>query len=279
MNENTHTSRTLLQKLIAAPYILWMIVFIIVPLVMVAYFALTNQDGTFTLENIKSVGQYSNIFIKSIWLAAIATLICLVIAYPAAYIFSRMGTSIQSTLLMIVILPMWMNFLLRTYAWMTILGNNGLINMLLEFLGFEPVKMLNTQGAVVLGMVYNYLPYMILPLYTVMVKIDKSVLEAAQDLGCNSLKTIFKVILPLSIPGITSGITMVFVPAISTFIISRMLGGGSQLLIGDLIEMQFLGNSYNPNLGSAISLVLMVIVLIIMTVMNQFDTDDDKVLM
>ena len=279
MNENTHQSRTLLQKLIAAPYIVWMIVFIVVPLAMVAYFALTNADGAFTLENLKEVGQYSNIFFKSICLAAIATVICLVIAYPAAYIFSRMGTNIQSTLLMIVILPMWMNFLLRTYAWMTILGNNGLINMLLEFLGFEPVKMLNTQGAVVLGMVYNYLPYMILPLYTVMVKIDKSVLEAAQDLGCNSMKTLFKVVLPLSIPGITSGITMVFVPAISTFIISRMLGGGSQLLIGDLIEMQFLGNSYNPNLGSAISLVLMVIVLIIMTVMNQFDADDDKVLM
>ena len=279
MNENTHQSRTLSQKLLAAPYIVWMIVFIVVPLAMVAYFALTTADGAFTLENLKSVGQYSNIFLKSIGLAAIATVICLVIAYPAAYIFSRMGTNIQSTLLMIVILPMWMNFLLRTYAWMTILGNNGLINMFLEALGFEPVKMLNTQGAVVLGMVYNYLPYMILPLYTVMVKIDKSILEAAQDLGCNSMKTLFKVVLPLSVPGITSGITMVFVPAISTFIISRMLGGGSQLLIGDLIEMQFLGNSYNPNLGSAISLVLMVIVLIIMTVMNQFDADDDKVLM
>ncbi len=279
MKENTQARRSLLQKLIATPYILWMIVFIVIPLAMVAYFALTTADGAFTLENLKSVGQYSNIFLKSICLAAIATVICLVIAYPAAYIFSRMGTDIQSTLLMIVILPMWMNFLLRTYAWMTILGNNGLINMFLEFLGFEPVKMLNTQGAVVLGMVYNYLPYMILPLYTVMVKIDKSVLEAAQDLGCNSLKTLFRVVLPLSVPGITSGITMVFVPAISTFIISRMLGGGSQLLIGDLIEMQFLGNSYDPNLGSAISLVLMVIVLIIMTVMNQFDTDDDKVLM
>ena len=162
---------------------------------------------------------------------------------------------------------------------MTILGNNGLINSFLGFFGIESIKMLNTQGAVVLGMVYNYLPYMILPLYSVMVKIDKSLLEAAQDLGCNSMKTMFRVVLPLSVPGITSGITMVFVPAISTFIISRMLGGGSQLLIGDLIEMQFLGNSYNPNLGSAISLVLMVIVLIIMTVMNQFDADDDKVLM
>lgn len=279
MNENTHTHRSLSQKLIAAPYIVWMIVFIIVPLAMVAYFAMTTADGAFTLENIKNVGQYANIFARSIWLAAIATVICLVIAYPAAYILSRTSVSAQSTLLMLVMLPMWMNFLLRTYAWMTILGNNGLINSFLGLFGIEPVKMLNTQGAIVLGMVYNYLPYMILPLYTVMMKIDKSVLEAAHDLGCNGAKTLFRVVMPLSIPGITSGITMVFVPAISTFIISRMLGGGSQLLIGDLIEMQFLGNSYNPNLGSAISLVLMVIVLIIMTVMNQFDADDDKVLM
>ena len=279
MNENAQTSRTLMQKLISAPYILWMIVFILIPLAMVAYFAVTTPDGEFTLENIKNVWQYSNIFVRSIWLAAIATIICLVIAYPAAYILSRTSKNAQSTLLMLVMLPMWMNFLLRTYAWMTILGNNGLINTVLGFLGIDSIKMLNTQGAVVLGMVYNYLPYMILPLYTVMVKIDKSILDAANDLGCNGFMTIFKVVMPLSIPGITSGITMVFVPAISTFIISRMLGGGSQLLIGDLIEMQFLGNSYNPNLGSAISLVLMVIVLIIMTVMNQFDADDDKVLM
>ncbi len=279
MNENTQTSRTLMQKLISAPYILWMIVFILIPLGMVAYFAVTTADGTFTLENLKNVWQYSNIFVRSIWLAAIATIICLVIAYPAAYILSRTNKNVQSTLLMLVMLPMWMNFLLRTYAWMTILGNNGLINTFLGLFGIESIKMLNTQGAVVLGMVYNYLPYMILPLYTVMVKIDKSILDAANDLGCNGFMTIFKVVMPLSVPGITSGITMVFVPAISTFIISRMLGGGSQLLIGDLIEMQFLGNSYNPNLGSAISLVLMVIVLIIMTVMNQFDTDDDKVLM
>lgn len=279
MNENAQTSRTLMQKLISAPYILWMIAFILIPLAMVAYFAVTTADGAFTLENLKNVWQYSNIFVRSIWLAAIATIICLVIAYPAAYILSRASKNAQSTLLMLVMLPMWMNFLLRTYAWMTILGNNGLINTFLGLFGIDSIKMLNTQGAVVLGMVYNYLPYMILPLYTVMVKIDKSILDAANDLGCNGFMTIFKVVLPLSIPGITSGITMVFVPAISTFIISRMLGGGSQLLIGDLIEMQFLGNSYNPNLGSAISLVLMVIVLIIMTVMNQFDADDDKVLM
>ena len=176
-------------------------------------------------------------------------------------------------------LPMWMNFLLRTYAWMTLLGNNGLINNFLGLFGIGPFEMLNTQGAVVLGMVYNYLPYMILPLYTVIAKIDKSVIEAAQDLGCNSAKTLFKVTVPLSMPGILSGITMVFVPAISTFIISRMLGGGSNLLIGDLIEMQFLGNSYNPNLGAAISLVLMVIILLIMTILNQFDEDEDRVLM
>ena len=176
-------------------------------------------------------------------------------------------------------LPMWMNFLLRTYAWMTLLGNNGIINTFLGFFGLGPFKMLNTQGAVVLGMVYNYLPYMILPLYSVMVKIDKMLLEAAQDLGCNGKKVLLKVVLPLSLPGVMSGITMVFVPAISTFIISRMLGGGSNILIGDLIEMQFLGNSYNPNLGAGISLVLMVIILLIMTIMNQFDNDEDRVLM
>ena len=180
---------------------------------------------------------------------------------------------------MIVMLPMWMNFLLRTYAWMTLLGNNGLINAFFGLFGLGPFKMLNTQGAVVLGMVYNYLPFMILPLYNVLAKLDKSVIEAAQDLGCNNTKTLIKVIVPLSMPGIMSGITMVFVPAISTFIISRMLGGGSNLLIGDLIEMQFLGNSYNPNLGAAISLVMMVIILLIMTILNQFDEDDDRVLM
>ena len=181
---------------------------------------------------------------------------------------------------MIVILPMWINFLLRTYAWMTLLGNEGVINNLLGLIGLGPFKLLNTQGAVVLGMVYNYLPYMILPIYSVMVKIDNSILEAASDLGANRISAMIKVVVPLSIPGIMSGITMVFVPAISTFIISRMLGGGSNLLIGDLIEMQFLGNAYNPNLGAAISLVLMVIVLIIMTAMKQFDSsDDDRVLL
>ncbi len=268
------------KTLISAPYLVWMVVFIVVPLAMVAYFAFTDGDGNFTLDYISSVAQYTDIFVRSIWLAAIATVICLVIAYPVAFILSTMNTRHQSTMLMIVMLPMWMNFLLRTYAWMALLGNNGIINTMLGYIGLGPYKMLNTQGAVVLGMVYNYLPYMILPLYSVMVKIDKSLLEAASDLGCNSKKVLFKVVFPLSLPGVTSGITMVFVPAISTFIISRMLGGGSNLLIGDLIEMQFLGNSYNPNLGAGISLVLMVIVLLIMTIMNQFDSDEeDRVLM
>lgn len=266
------------NKLPAAPYLVWMIVFILVPLIMVAYFAFTDKDGHFTLDYVSNVAQYTPIFVRSIWLAFISTVICLLIAYPLAYILIGMNTNIQSTMLMIVMLPMWMNFLLRTYAWMALLGNNGLINALLGLVGLGPFKMLNTEGAVVLGMVYNYLPFMILPIYSVMVKIDKSVLEAAADLGCNPAKTMLKVVFPLSLPGVFSGITMVFVPAISTFIISRMLGGGGNLLIGDLIEMQFLGNSYNINLGAAISLVLMVIVLLIMTILNQFGADDDGVM-
>lgn len=261
-------------KVLSLPYLVWMVIFILVPIIMIAVFAFTNDEGALTIENISDVGQYANIFVRSIWLALIATAICLVLAYPLAYILSRMEKHKQGTMLMLVMLPMWMNFLLRTYAWMTLLGNNGLINNLLEMVGIGPLKLINTSGAVVLGMVYNYLPFMILPLYSVMEKIDKSVIEAANDLGCNGGKVLSKVIIPLSLPGIVSGITMVFVPAISTFIISRMLGGGSNLLIGDLIEMQFLGNSYNPHLGAAISLVLMAIILVIMTVMNQFSPDD-----
>ncbi|MCI5669228.1 MAG: ABC transporter permease [Oscillospiraceae bacterium] len=261
-------------KIFAAPYLVWMAVFIVVPLLMVAYFAFTDEEGRFTLDYIANVGQYTNIFVRSIWLAVIATVICLILAYPVSFLLSRMKKHHQGTMLMIVMLPMWMNFLLRTYAWMTLLGNNGVINNLLGMIGIGPLKLINTEGAVVLGMVYNYLPFMILPLYSVMVKIDKSLLEAASDLGCNAASILFRVVVPLSVPGIMSGVTMVFVPAISTFIISRMLGGGSNLLIGDLIEMQFLGNAYNPHLGAGISLVLMVIILVIMTIMNQLNPDD-----
>ena len=258
------------------PYLVWSLIFVIVPLGIVGVFAFTTSEGQWTLENISRVSIYTPVFIRSIWLAFLATAICLVIGYPLAFIMSRCLANNQRTLVMLIMLPMWINFLLRTYAWMSLLENNGIINSFITMLGFEPLRMINTQGAVVLGMVYNYLPFMILPLYSVMTKIDKNVLEAAQDLGANSFQTFKRVVLPLSIPGITTGITMVFVPSLSTFIISRMLGGGSNMLIGDLIDAQFLGNAYNPNLGAAISLVLMVFILLFMSILNQFEDSDEK---
>ena len=242
-----------------------MVVFVAVPLAIVVYFAFTTRDGAFTLENITGLGAYTTVFARGIVQAVIATVICLIIAFPIGFMLSRMAPAHQKMMQMLIMLPMWMNFLLRTYAWMTLLENNGLINRFLGLFGIGPLHMINTSGAVVLGMVYNYLPYMILPLYTIMVKIDQSVIEAAQDLGANQFHILTRVLVPLAMPGITTGITMVFVPSISTFIISRMLGGGSNLLPGDLIEMQFLGNSYNYNVGSAMSLVLMVIVLLCMS--------------
>ena len=258
----------------AAPYLVWMAAFIVIPLFIVIWYALTNSEGQPTLENLAAIGRYSSVFARSLLLAAEATIICLVLAFPVGYFLSRLRANKQHIMLMLVMLPMWMNFLLRTYAWMTLLERNGLINRLLGLFGLGPVEMINTSGAVVLGMVYNYLPYMILPLYTAMTKIDDSVIEAAQDLGCNTFKVVTRVLIPLSGPGIATGITMVFVPAVSTFIISRMLGGGSNLLIGDLIELQFLGNSYNLNLGSAMSLVLMVIVLLCMSFTSSFDESE-----
>ena len=251
-----------------------MLVFIIVPLFFVAYSAFTNDAGEFTTVNFASIVTYTPVFLKSLWLAVVSTVICLLIAYPLAFILSRKSPRSQGMLIMLVMLPMWINFLLRTYAWMTLLENEGLINKFLELLGFGTVQMINTQGAVVLGMVYNYLPFMVLPLYSIMCKIEPSVLEAAQDLGAGRFQTIFRVILPLSKTGILTGIIMVFVPSVSTFAISRMLGGGSNMLIGDLIEEQFLGGAYNPNVGSALSLILMVVILIIIGVTNTFDSDE-----
>ena len=207
------------------PYIAWMVTFIIIPLGMVAYFALTNAQGQFTLENIARGGEHMSVLLRSIKLAAIATALCVVIAYPLAYILSRKQGFQKQTLSIMVMLPMWMNFLLRTYACMTILENNGLINKFLSLFGIGPLQMINTQGAVILGMVYNYIPFMILPLYTTMCKIGNDVIEAAQDLGGSPLQVMAKVVIPLSLPGVSTGITMVFVPAISTFIISKMLGG------------------------------------------------------
>ena len=262
------------DRKLAYPYFVWMTLFTVVPLVIVVYYALTDSDGNFTLNNLLSISGYGSVFARSLLLALIATVICLIIAFPVGYFLSRLRVNKQHIMLMLVMLPMWMNFLLRTYAWMGLLSVNGPVNAVLGAFGLGPYTMLNTSGAVVLGMVYNFLPYMILPLYTAMTKIDNSVIEAAQDLGAGMFNTLTKVLLPLSAPGIATGITMVFVPSVSTFIISRMLGGGSNMLIGDLIELQFLGNSYNYNLGSALSLVLMVIVLLCMSFTNGFDDED-----
>ncbi len=259
----------------AFPYTLFMIIFIVVPLIMVAYFAITTSNGELTFDNVAKVMDYLPVIMKSIYLAMVATAICLILGYPFAYIMARKTNNIRKTMFMLIMLPMWMNFLLRTYAWMTLLENNGLINRFLGLFGIGPFEMINTQGAVVLGMVYDYLPFMIVPLYTVLMKMDYSLIQAAQDLGGNPLQVFMHVILPLSAPGINTGITMVFIPSVSTFIISRMLGGGSELMIGDLIEMQFTGNTYNLNLGAAMSFVLMIIILVCMGVMNQFDSDED----
>ena len=258
----------------AVPYVVWMAIFVVAPIVIMVIYAFSNGEGGATLSNFIQMGDYAAVFGRSFKLALIATAICLLIGYPVSYFLSREGASFQRTAMVLIMLPMWMNFLLRTYAWMTLLEKNGLINRFLGLFGIGPLNMINTSGAVVLGMVYNYLPYMILPLYTAMTKIDDSVIEAAQDLGCNVFHILTKVLIPLTGPGIATGITQVFVPSVSTFIISRMLGGGSNLLIGDLIELQFLGNSYNLNLGSAMSLVLMVIVLLCMSFTSSFDESE-----
>ena len=264
----------MMKKLVSAPYLLWMAIFIIVPLIMVAYFALTDTNGAFTLDNLAAVSQYSNIFIRSIWLAAVATVICLIIAYPLALILANTDKSYQSTVLMIVMLPMWMNFLLRTLAWQTLLEKNGVINSVLSFLHLPALEIINTPYAIILGMVYNFLPFMVLPIYNVLIKIDRDVINAARDLGGSSSYTFLKIILPLSIPGIISGITMVFVPALTTFVISDLLGGGKILLIGNVIEQEFTRGS-NWHLGSGLSLVLMVFILISMAMIAKYDKNGE----
>lgn len=256
------------------PYIIWMILFTIIPLFLIVYFAFTDASGAFTISNAEQAVKYIPALVKSISLAAIATVLCLVFAYPFAFAMSRLSFARQKMMSMLVMLPMWMNFLLRTYAWQAILEDNGVINTLLTGIGLSPLKLINTSGAVVLGMVYNYIPFMILPLYSVMTKIDKSVLEAASDLGAGFFSAFYRVVLPLSMPGIVSGTTMVFVPAVSTFVISGMLGGVNNYLIGDLIETQFLGNSYDLNCGSATSLLLMIVVLVTMAIFNHFSDED-----
>ena len=275
----------------AVPYEVWMAIFVVAPIVIIVVYAFSSADGGFSLENFVNMGEYTDVFLRSFKLALIATAVCLLIGYPVSYWMSREGKSFQHTAMVLIMLPMWMNFLLRTYSWMTILENNGLLNQLFQKIGLialynrvtgadvEFFQMINTQGAVVLGMVYNYLPFMILPIYSVIIKLDRSLIEAARDLGANSVMVFRKVILPLSLPGVLSGITMVFVPSVSTFAISRMLGGGTELLLGDLIERQFLGGAYNPQLGAAISLVMMVIVLVCMIVMNRFGEGEEQAVM
>ena len=274
------------NKWLAAPYVVWMALFVVAPLILVVIFAFTGQDGSVTLDNFSNMGTYIPAFQHSFALAFIATLICILIGYPLAYFLSREGVMVRKVAMMLIMLPMWMNFLLRTYAWMSILDDNGLINQFLSAIGFFDLwntifgtniqffHMINTPGAIVLGMVYNFLPFMVLPIFSVIEKIDPKVVEAAQDLGANSSMVFRKVIFPLSLPGVLSGVTMVFIPSVSTFAISKMLGGGTNQLIGDIIELQFLGNSYNPNLGSAISLVLMVVVLLCMSIMSNFDDEE-----
>ncbi|MBP3501786.1 MAG: ABC transporter permease [Oscillospiraceae bacterium] len=275
----------------AVPYVVWMALFVVAPIVIMTVYAFTSASGGFTLDNFAQMGTYTEVFLRSFKLALIATAICLLIGYPVSYFISREGVSFQRMANVLIMLPMWMNFLLRTYSWMTILENNGLLNQLFRKLGIialynnltgaelEFFPMMNTQGAVVLGMVYNYLPFMILPIYSVIVKLDHSLLEAARDLGANSATVFRRVILPLSLPGVLSGITMVFVPSVSTFAISQMLGGGTELLLGDLIERQFLGGAYNPQIGAAISLVMMIIVVVCMVIMNRFGEGEEQAVM
>jgi spermidine/putrescine transport system permease protein len=275
----------------AIPYVVWMALLVVAPIIMVVIYAFTTDAGGFTTENFTRMGTYAVIFTRSFKLAIIATVVCLLIGYPVSYMIAKEGPRFQRVASVLIMLPMWINFLLRTYSWMSILENNGLLNQLFQKIGLFTLinrvfgtdityfHMMGTQGAVVLGMVYNYLPFMILPIYSVIVKLDHSLLEAARDLGANSFGVFRKVIFPLSLPGILSGVTMVFVPSVSTFAISRLLGGGTQTMLGDLIETQFLGGAYNPHLGSAIALVMMVIVVVCMWIMNHFGEGEEQAVM
>ena len=270
------------------PYVVWMAIFVIVPLLFIVGYAFTNADGSFTLENFSDLGVYASVFKNSFLQAAIATIICLLIGYPFAYILAHERPSVQKVAMLLIMLPMWVNFLLRTYAWMYILENNGFLNQFFMAIGLidylngigvlstDYIPMINTSFAVVLGMIYNYLPFMIMPIYTVISGIDRRLVEAAQDLGANRIQTFTRLILPLSLPGVLSGVMMVFIPSVSTFAISRLLGGGLHWLLGDVIDMQFLGGTYNPHLGSAISLIMMVVVLLCMGIMNRFGEGEDE---
>ncbi|NLL70753.1 MAG: ABC transporter permease [Epulopiscium sp.] len=267
------------KKWISAPYLVWMVIFIVVPLFLVGFYGITVRTDTgfvFSLEPLQRCFEptYLKVLGRSVLLAAISTVICLILGYPIAMILTSKDFSDKNIYLMLFVIPMWMNFLLRTYAWLTLLEKNGLINVLLQKIGLNPIHILYTNQAVVLGMVYNFLPFMVLPIYSVLKKLDSSLIEAAQDLGANGFQTFIKVIFPLSIPGVVSGITMVFMPAVTTFVISRLLGGGHYYLIGNLIEEQFLSVG-NWHFGSALSIFLMIIILISIFITSHYETDKE----
>ncbi|MCR4959929.1 MAG: ABC transporter permease [Lachnospiraceae bacterium] len=264
------------KLMLGIPYYVWSVIFIVIPLFMVFYYGLTDKTGAFTFENVSAIATYEHS--KALWLAVklsiISTIICFFLAYPLAMILSRHAKGKSSVLVMLFILPMWMNFLLRTMAWQTLLENNGVINTMLSFIGLPKMTMINTPGAIVFGMVYNFLPFMVLPLYNSLEKIDPNMINAARDLGANALITFFKVTLPLSVPGIISGITMVFVPALTTFVISTLLGGSKILLIGNVIEQEF-SQTNNWHLGSGLSIVLMIFIIISMVIQSIADKDGE----
>ena len=268
-------TRSFLERAAAVPHVLWVVLFVAAPLLFVLYFALTDTKGNFSFSNLSSLSSYSHIFFLSICFALVATAICLLIGYPLAFVMSRAKPQTQKMLTVLLMLPMWISLLIRTYSLMTLMDNGGLVNSLLVKMGFSPFTMIGTGGAVILGMVYDFLPYMVLPIYTSLCKLDRRYMEAAADLGCNGFQTLWRVLLPLTAPGIVSGVTMVFVPSISTFYISQKLGGGNFDLIGDTIERQFKYPS-TYHVGAAISLVMMALILVSIAVMNRFSDGDGE---
>jgi len=269
--------KSVFQRMAAAPHIVWMIMFIVAPMLFVLYFAFTDNEGRFSFSNITSLAQYGNVFVLSIAFALIATVICLLIGYPLAYFMAKTNPRTQKILMVLIMLPMWCNLLIRTYALMALLDNGGLINSFLESVGMDKLYIVGSDFGVILGMVYDFLPYMVLPIFTTMTKLDKRYIEAAHDLGCNTIQTMTKVIMPLTVSGVVSGITMVFVPSISTFYISQKLGAGKIDLIGDTIERLF-KNTSTYNVGAVISLVMMVLILISVYIMNKFSDSEGGVI-
>ena len=263
------------SEIAAVPHTVWMALFVVLPLIFVVYYAFTDMNGEFTFSNILALSDHAGTFLTSVCYALIATAICLAVGYPLAFAISRAPAKRQGLLVMLLMIPMWMNLLIRTYSLMAILDDGGIINGLLTAVGIPEIHIIGTAGAVIFGMVYDFFPYMVLPIYSVMTKQDHRLIEAAYDLGCHRLSAHFKVTLPLSVPGIISGITMVFVPSISTFYISQKLGGGTKELIGDTIERQ-INNPATRNVGAAISLIMMILILISVTVMNKFSDDDES---